>query len=55
MVKAKDLSEEVKKVVDDIDGEIEKAPGMMKYFYHYTDYLYFVSFQYQTQEDRVRN
>ncbi len=55
ITKAKDLSEEAKKVVDDIDREIEKALGMMKYFYNYTDSIYFVSFQYQTQEDRVKN
>jgi hypothetical protein len=55
MVKAKDLSEEAKKVVDEIDKEIDKASAMMKHFYHYTDSLYFVSFRYQSQEDRVRN
>ncbi len=55
MVKAKDLPEEGKKVVDEIDKEIEKVSGMMKHFYHYTDSIYFVSFQYQTQEDRVKN
>lgn len=55
MVKVKDLSEEAKKVVDEIDKEIEKASGMMKKFYHYTDSLYFVSFRYQTQEDRVKD
>ena len=55
IVKAKDLSEEAKEVVDDIDKEIEKASGVMKHFYHYNDLLYFVSFQYQTQEDRVKN
>ena len=55
MVKAKDLSEEAKKVVDEIDREIEKASGMMKHFYHYSDSLYFVSFRYQTQEDRVKD
>jgi hypothetical protein len=55
MVKAKDLSEEAKRVVDHIDKEIEKALGMMKHFYHYTDSLYFVSFRYQTQEDRIKN
>ncbi len=32
MVKAKDLSEEAKKVVDDIDKEIEKASGIMRHF-----------------------
>jgi hypothetical protein len=55
MVKAKDLPEQGKKVVDEIDKEIEKVSGMMKHFYHYTDSIYFVSFQYQTQEDRVKN
>ena len=55
MVKAKDLPEEGKKVVDEIDKEIEKVSGMMKHFYHYADSIYFVSFQYQTQEDRVKN
>jgi hypothetical protein len=55
MVKAKDLSEEAKKVVDDIDKEIEKASGMMTHFYNYNDSIYFVTFRYQTQEDRVRN
>jgi hypothetical protein len=55
MVKAKDLSEEAKKVVDEIDREIEKTSGMMKHFYHYSDSLYFVSFRYQTQEDRVKD
>jgi hypothetical protein len=55
ITKAKDLSEEAKKVVDGIDREIEKALGMMKYFYNYTDSIYFVSFRYQTQEDRVKN
>jgi len=55
MVKAKDLPEEGKRVVDGIDKEIEKASGMMKQFYHYTDSIYFVSFRYQTQEDRVKN
>lgn len=54
MVKAKDLSQEGKKVVDEIDREIERASGMMKPFYHYSDSLYFVSFRYQTQEDRVK-
>ena len=55
VVKAKDLSEEAKKVVDDIDKEIEKALGITRHFYHYSDSLYFVSFRYQTQEDRVKN
>ena len=55
MVKAKDLSEEAKKVVDEIDREIEKTSSMMKHFYHYSDALYFVSFRYQTQEDRVKD
>jgi hypothetical protein len=55
MVKAKDLSQEAKKVVDEIDREIEKASGMTKHFYHYSDSLYFVSFRYQTQEDRVKD
>lgn len=55
MVKAKDLSGEAKKVVDEIDKEVEKASGIMKYFYHYTDSIYFVSFRYQTQEDRVKD
>jgi len=55
MVKAKDLSEEAQKVVDDIDKEIERALGMMKHFYHYSDSMYFVAFRYQTQEDRVKN
>jgi hypothetical protein len=55
IVKAKDLSGEAKKVVDDIDREIEKASGLMKHFYHYGDSMYFVSFRYQTQEDRVNN
>ena len=55
VVKAKDLSEEAKKVVDDIDKEIEKALGMMRHFYHYSDSIYFVTFRYQTQEDRVKN
>jgi hypothetical protein len=54
-VKAKDLSKEAKKVVDDIDKEIEKASGLMKHFYHYGDAMYFVSLRYQTQEDRVMN
>jgi len=55
ITKAKDLSEDAKKVVDDIDREIEKTSGMMKYFYNYTDSIYYVSFRYQTQEDRVKN
>jgi hypothetical protein len=55
IVKAKDLSGEAKRVVDEIDREIEKASGIMKHFYHYNDLLYFVSFRYQTQEDRVKN
>ncbi len=54
-LKAKDLSEEGKKVIDEIDQEIEKASAMMKYFYYYTDSLYLVSFQYQTEEDRIKN
>ena len=55
MVKAKDLSEEAKKVVDRTDKEIEKALGMIRNFYHYSDVMYFVSFQYQTQEDRIKD
>jgi len=55
MVRVKDLSEEAKKAVDDIDKEIEKASGLMKHFYHYGDAMYFVTFRYQTQEDRIRN
>jgi len=55
IVKAKDLSEEAKKVVDDIDKETEKALGMTRHFYHYSDSIYFVTFRYQTQEDRVKN
>jgi hypothetical protein len=55
MVKAKDLSEEAKKVVDEIDKEIEKALGVMEHFYHYSDSMYFVTFRYQTQEDRVKD
>src|SRR4030065_2533950 len=55
LVKTKDLSEEAQKVVDDIDKEIERALGMMKHFYHYSDSVYFVTFRYQTQEDRVKN
>jgi len=55
IIKAKDLSEEAQKVVDDIDKEIEKALGMTRHFYHYSDSIYFVTFRYQTQEDRVKN
>jgi len=55
IIKAKDLSEEAKRVVDSIDKEVEKALGMMRHFYHYSDTMYFVTFRYQTQEDRVRN
>jgi hypothetical protein len=55
IVKAKDLSEEAKRVVDDIDKEIERASGIMRHFYHYSDSIYFVTFRYQTQEDRVKN
>jgi len=55
IVKAKDLSEEAKKMVDDIDKQIERALGMMRHFYHYSDSMYFVTFRYQTQEDRVKN
>ena len=55
IIKAKDLSEEAKRVVDNIDQEIERALGIMRHFYHYSDSLYFVTFQYQTQEDRVKN
>ena len=55
MLKAKDLPEEGKKVVDEIDKEIEKASGIMKHFYHYGDSMYFVAFRYQTQEDRIKN
>jgi hypothetical protein len=55
IIKGKDLSEEAKRVVDIIDKEIEKALGLMRHFYHYSDTLYFVTFQYQTQEDRVKN
>jgi len=55
IVKAKDLSEEAKKVVDDIDRELEKASGLMKHFYHYGDSMYFVTFRYQTQDDRIKN
>jgi len=55
IVKVKDLSEEAKKVVDNVDREIEKASGLMKHFYHYGDSMYFVSFRYQTQDDRIKN
>jgi hypothetical protein len=55
MMKVKDLSEEAKRVVDEIDREMEKASGTMKHFYHFADSLYFVSFRYQTQEDRIKN
>jgi hypothetical protein len=55
IVKVKDLSGEAKKVVDDVDKEIEKATGVMKHFYHYGDSMYFVSFRYQTQDDRIKN
>ena len=55
IVKVKDLSGEAKKVVDDVDKEIEKATGLMKHFYHYGDSMYFVSFRYQTQDDRIKN
>jgi len=55
MVKVKDLSGEARKVVDDVDKEIEKATGLMKHFYHYGDSMYFVSFRYQTQDDRIKN
>jgi hypothetical protein len=55
IVKVKDLSGEAKKVVDDVDKEIEKASGVMKHFYHYGDSMYFVSFRYQTQDDRIKN
>jgi len=55
VVKVKDLSEEAKKTVDDIDKEIEKASGLMKHFYHYGDSMYFVNFRYQTQDDRIKN
>ncbi|MGQ9509988.1 MAG: hypothetical protein ACUVTN_11450 [Thermodesulfobacteriota bacterium] len=55
MIKAKDLSEEAKRVIDEIDKEVEKMSGIMKYFYNYTDPLYFVSYQYQTVEDRVKD
>ncbi len=55
MVKAKDLSEEAKRLVDEIDKEVERAVGIMKYFYTYTDSLYLVSFQYQTEQDRIND
>ena len=55
IAKAKDLSEEAKKMVDDIDKGIEKASGIMTHFYHYSDSIYFVTFRYQTHEDRVKN
>jgi len=55
IVKVKDLSGEAKKVVDEVDKEIEKASGVMKHFYHYGDSMYFVSFRYQTQDDRIKN
>jgi hypothetical protein len=54
-IKAKDLSEDGKRAVDDIDREVEKASGIMRHFYQYHDSLYFVSFRYQTQEDRIKN
>jgi len=55
IVKAKDLSEEAKKVVDEVDREIERGWGLMNHFYHYGDSMYFVSFRYQTQDDRIKN
>jgi hypothetical protein len=55
MVRAKDLSEEAKKVVDSTDKEIERAMGLMRHFYNYSDSMYFVTFRYQTQEDRIKN
>ena len=55
MVKAKELSEEARRIVDEVDREIDKASGIMRFFYHYTDSMYLVSFRYQTQEDRVKN
>ncbi|NWF93894.1 MAG: hypothetical protein HXY46_13340 [Syntrophaceae bacterium] len=55
VVKAKELSEGAKKVVDEIDKEIEKASGLINHFYHYGDSLYLVTFRYQTQDDRVKN
>ena len=54
-MKAKELSEEAKRVVDEIDKEIEKAAGLMRHFYHYGDSMYLVAFRYQTQEDRIKN
>lgn len=54
-LKARDLSEERKKLIDEIDLEIERASGIMKHFYHYTDSIYLVSFQYQTEEDKIKN
>jgi hypothetical protein len=53
--KAKDLSEEAKRAVDNIDKEIERTMGIMRHFYNYSDSMYFITFQYQTQEDRVKN
>lgn len=53
--KVKDLSEEGKRLVDEIDREVERAVGITKYFYTYTDSLYFVSFQYQTEQDRIKD
>ncbi len=53
--RAKDFSEEGRRLVDEIDKEIERAVGIMKYFYTYTDSLYFVSFQYQTEQDRIKD
>ncbi len=55
IMKAKDLSEEAKSVVDEIDQEIEKASSLIKHFYHYGDSTYLVSFRYQTQEDRLKD
>jgi hypothetical protein len=55
IMKAKDLSEEARRVVDHIDKEIERAMRITRHFYHYSDSMYFVTFQYQTQEDRVKN
>jgi hypothetical protein len=55
IVKVRDLSGEAKKVVDDVDKEIEKASGLMKHSYYYGDSMYFVSFRYQTQDDRIKN
>lgn len=54
-LKAKDLSEEGKRLIDEIDREIDRASGVMRYFYHYSDSVYLVSFQYQTEEDRIKN